>query len=114
MVAAVVAMTVMIVVVDQLFWRPLVAWAERFKLEDVGGASVNTSWVLKLLRRSQLYAAIQRFFERRQRAGRGAANGPPARAGAGEARAARRAAPSSSRWWWRCWPLCGGVRSGGP
>jgi NitT/TauT family transport system permease protein len=66
MVAAVVAMTVMIVVVDQLFWRPLVAWAERFKLEDVGGASVNTSWVLKLLRRSQLYAAVQRFFERRQ------------------------------------------------
>jgi NitT/TauT family transport system permease protein len=68
MVAAVVAMTVMIVVVDQLFWRPLVAWAERFKLEDVGGTSVNTSWVLKLLRRSQLYAAVQRFFERRQRA----------------------------------------------
>src|SRR5580698_9601166 len=69
MVAAVVAMTVMIVVVDQLFWRPLVAWAERFKLEDVGGASVNTSWVLTLLRKSALYAAVQRFLERRQRAG---------------------------------------------
>ena len=58
-VAAVVAMTVMIVVVDQLFWHPVVAWAERFKLEDVGGASVNTSWVLKLPRQSQLHAAVQ-------------------------------------------------------
>ena len=33
---AIVAMIVTIVVVDQLLWRPLVAWAEKFKLEQTG------------------------------------------------------------------------------
>ena len=31
------AMIVTIVVIDQLFWRPLVAWAEKFKFEQTGG-----------------------------------------------------------------------------
>ena len=34
MAAATVAMIVMIVVVDQLVWRPALAWAQKFKLED--------------------------------------------------------------------------------
>src|SRR5262245_38086740 len=38
MVSAVIAMVAMIVIVDQLFWRPLVAWSDRFKLEEIGGA----------------------------------------------------------------------------
>jgi NitT/TauT family transport system permease protein len=59
MLAAVVAMTVMIVVVDQLFWRPLVAWSDRFKLEDVGGGPAPESWVLSLLRRTRLHAWLR-------------------------------------------------------
>ena len=35
---AIVAMIVTIVVTDQLFWRPLVAWAEKFKIEQTGSA----------------------------------------------------------------------------
>ena len=35
---AIIAMIVTIVVIDQLFWRPLVAWAEKFKLEQTGSA----------------------------------------------------------------------------
>ncbi|MFM7640217.1 MAG: hypothetical protein ACKO45_01475 [Cyanobium sp.] len=29
---AIVTMAVLILVVDQLFWRPLVAWSDRFRL----------------------------------------------------------------------------------
>lgn len=48
----IVAMIVTIVVIDQLVWRPLVAWAEKFKLEMTESRDVPTSWVLDLLRRS--------------------------------------------------------------
>ena len=60
MIAAVGAMIVMIVIVDQLFWRPLVAWSNKFKLEDVGATTVNESWVLDLLRRTRTYAWLRR------------------------------------------------------
>jgi NitT/TauT family transport system permease protein len=51
---AIVAMIVTIVVTDQLFWRPLVAWAEKFKMEQTGSAEGSTSWMLDLLRQSYL------------------------------------------------------------
>jgi len=65
MIAAVVAMIAMIIVVDQLMWRPLVAWSNKFKLEDVGAATVTTSWVLELLRRTRFYMWLR---ERKTRA----------------------------------------------
>ncbi|MEO6773372.1 MAG: ABC transporter permease subunit [Kofleriaceae bacterium] len=55
MIAAVLAMVIMILIVDQLFWRPLVAWSNKFKFEDIGAATVNESWVLELLRRTRFY-----------------------------------------------------------
>jgi len=64
MFAAVVAMVIMIVVVDQLFWRPLVAWSEKFKFEDVGGGEPASSWVLNLLRRSELVHGTGRWARR--------------------------------------------------
>jgi NitT/TauT family transport system permease protein len=51
--AAVVAMILMIVVLDQLFWRPLVAWAEKFKVQELGGEKA-TSWLLDLLMQSRI------------------------------------------------------------
>src|SRR5438477_3077103 len=56
MVEAIVAMVVMIVAVDQLLWRPLVAWVEKFRLDDSGGGSgtATSSWFLALLRHSRL------------------------------------------------------------
>ena len=53
---AIVAMIVTIVVIDQLLWRPLVAWAEKFKLEQTEGKDNPTSWVLDLLQRSYVLA----------------------------------------------------------
>jgi NitT/TauT family transport system permease protein len=52
MVAAVIAMVLMIVFVDQVVWRPLVAWSQRFKVEEVTTSSEPSSWVLSLIRRS--------------------------------------------------------------
>jgi len=43
-----------IAVLDQLVWRPLVAWADRFKLESVSGEALATSWALQAARRSML------------------------------------------------------------
>src|SRR5262249_43881073 len=51
---AILAMAAMILAVDQLLWKPLVAWSQRFRLEDVSGAEPPRSWVLDLLRRSWL------------------------------------------------------------
>ncbi|MDK2784561.1 MAG: NitT/TauT family transport system permease protein [Bacillota bacterium] len=45
-------MAVLIVLVDQVFWRPLVAWSQRFKLEETAGGDRPTSWLLEILRRS--------------------------------------------------------------
>ena len=58
---AIIAMIVTIVVIDQLLWRPLVAWAEKFKMEQTGGAVGPTSWMLDLLRRSYF---VERLSER--------------------------------------------------
>ena len=53
-VLALVAMTVMIVAVDRLLWRPVVVWAQRFRLDDSSGEAPQTSWLLEFLRRSRL------------------------------------------------------------
>jgi NitT/TauT family transport system permease protein len=45
-------MVLMIVFVDQVVWRPLVAWSQRFKVEDLAASAEPKSWVLSLIRRS--------------------------------------------------------------
>jgi len=56
---AIATMLAMIVAVDRLFWRPLVAWAERFKLGDSVSGEVAESGVLDLLRRSRIVRAVR-------------------------------------------------------
>ena len=43
-----------------LFWRPLTAWAERFRVEDTGRAEAPRSLVLDLLRRSVVPGLVGR------------------------------------------------------
>src|ERR1700742_1114662 len=47
-------MIVLVVGVNMLFWRPLTAWAERFRVEDSESAQAPRSLVLDLLRRSRI------------------------------------------------------------
>jgi len=71
MALAITAMVVMIVCVDQLLWRPLVVWVEKFRLdESSGGGPAPSSWVLDFLRRARLprrAAVLQRRAYRRAR-----------------------------------------------
>jgi NitT/TauT family transport system permease protein len=55
---AVAAMTLAIVALDQLLWRPVVVWAQKFRVEEGGSQEVMSSWVLNRLRRSRLLAAV--------------------------------------------------------
>jgi len=59
MCGATLAMIVMIVGVDQLIWRPALAWAQKFKLEDTEASEGATSWVLNALRRSRVLAWLE-------------------------------------------------------
>ena len=53
-------MVAVIVLIDQLVWRPVIAWAEKFKFEQVESTSAPTSWVLDLLRRSRGVAFVRK------------------------------------------------------
>jgi NitT/TauT family transport system permease protein len=48
-----------IVVLDQLMWRPLIAWSQRFKMELSDDPNAARSWMLDLLRRSRIIGAAQ-------------------------------------------------------
>jgi NitT/TauT family transport system permease protein len=50
---AILAMLIVILLYDQLLFRPLVAWSAKFRFEMVAGATGDDPWVLKLLRRTQ-------------------------------------------------------------
>jgi len=56
----IIAMVLVIVLVDQFVWRPIVAWSQRFTLEQSGDGSAPDSWFLRLLRRSNWVQASSR------------------------------------------------------
>ncbi len=64
MLYAIGAMTLMIVAVDQVLWRPVVVWAQKFRVEEGGSQERMSSWFLNLLRRSRLLAALRRLGRR--------------------------------------------------
>ncbi|MBN8618840.1 MAG: ABC transporter permease subunit [Anaerolineae bacterium] len=49
-----------IILLDQLIWRPLLAWAERFKVSQVESDEPATSWFLDGLRRSAVAGMLQK------------------------------------------------------
>jgi NitT/TauT family transport system permease protein len=58
---AILAMALMILAIDQLLWRPVVVWAQKFRVEEGGQQEAMSSWFLNLLRRSRILAAIHGF-----------------------------------------------------
>lgn len=52
------AMLTGILLYDQLFFRPLLAWADRFRFEDTQGDTAQRSWVLDWGRRSRWLSAL--------------------------------------------------------
>lgn len=53
-------MALVIVAYDQLFFRPIVAWADRFRFEQTAGGERPASWVFDLLRRTRLLPVLFR------------------------------------------------------
>jgi len=54
----VLTMTAVIIFYDQLMFRPLVAWADKFRFEQTGAQTVPGSWFLDLLQRSRLLGTV--------------------------------------------------------
>ncbi|RYY08412.1 MAG: ABC transporter permease subunit, partial [Alphaproteobacteria bacterium] len=54
---AILAMLVVILLYDQLLFRPLVAWSSKFRFELTASEDVEDPWMLKLLRRTRLLRA---------------------------------------------------------
>src|SRR3954469_7444332 len=51
-------MLIVIVIYDQLLFRPLVAWSERFRFDDQQNEEERESWALTMFRRSRLIAVL--------------------------------------------------------
>jgi NitT/TauT family transport system permease protein len=55
---AILAMIVTIVIYDQLLFRPLVTWADKFRFEQTAAQVVPQSWVVDLFRHSRVVAIL--------------------------------------------------------
>lgn len=53
------ALVLIIVALDQLVWRPLLAWSDRFKLELVEGEVPFGSWFYEVLLTSRIIQGFQ-------------------------------------------------------
>jgi NitT/TauT family transport system permease protein len=59
---AIATMLVVILIYDQVLFRPLVAWADRFRFEQEPGIVAPESWVFDVLRRSRIVARLSEPF----------------------------------------------------
>lgn len=57
---AIVAMSIAIILYDQLLFRPLVAWSEKFRFEQTAPQLAPRSWVLTLLQQSAILQPVNR------------------------------------------------------
>ncbi len=59
---AIATMLIVILLYDQLIFRPLVVWSDRFRIDQEQGARLPTSWALTMMQRSRIMGALQRLF----------------------------------------------------
>ena len=55
---AILTMLLVIIAYDQLLFRPVVAWADKFRFEQTASATTPTSWMLDLFRRTRALRAL--------------------------------------------------------
>jgi NitT/TauT family transport system permease protein len=53
-------MIAVIVLLDQIVWRPVIAWAEKFKMEQVESTDAPQSWFLDLIKGSRLLIRLRK------------------------------------------------------
>lgn len=59
---AVLAMAIVIGIYDQLLFRPIVAWADKFRFEQTASQEKPRSWVYSLVRRTRLLKLVTALF----------------------------------------------------
>jgi NitT/TauT family transport system permease protein len=64
LVDGIITVILIVVATDQLLWRPLIAWSDKFKFEQVESTDRVTSPILELLQRSRLSALPGRLWTR--------------------------------------------------
>ncbi len=57
---AILAMLIVILLYDQLLFRPLIAWGEKFRADNEPGEVEPESWVLRMLQRSHFVSTLWR------------------------------------------------------
>ena len=55
---AILAMLLVIIAYDQLLFRPIIAWADKFRFEQTASGEPPTSWMLDLFRRTRALRAV--------------------------------------------------------
>ena len=65
---AILAMLLVIIAYDQLLFRPVVAWADKFRFEQTASGEAPTSWMLDLFRRTRALRALTYPFANLNRA----------------------------------------------
>ena len=55
---AILTMLLVIIAYDQLLFRPVVAWADKFRFEQTSSGNAPTSWMLDLFRRTRALRAL--------------------------------------------------------
>jgi len=60
---AIFVMLVLILIYDQLLFRPLLAWAQRFKVEELGEDEVEPPWFLIMMQRAQVVRLLTGIFD---------------------------------------------------
>lgn len=59
-ISGVIALVTVVILLDQLVWRPLIAWSDRFKLEMVENDNPPTSWFYDLMSNARVTHFISR------------------------------------------------------
>ena len=60
---AILAMLAFILIYDQLLFRPLLAWGQRFKVEAIGQDEIEPPWFLTMLQRARLFDVLRGIYD---------------------------------------------------
>ncbi len=59
---AIATMLIVILIYDQLIFRPLVVWGDRFRIDQEQGGRVPSSWALTMMQRSRVVGGLRLLF----------------------------------------------------
>lgn len=64
MIHAIIAMIVLIVVLDQLLWRPLIVWSQKLRIEETAPSKQTQSWFFNILKNAYIIALCQQLLQK--------------------------------------------------